>query len=189
MKLRYDFDILDLSGAATADRTELGDFMEAAGIGSDRAGQRLALFRDRRTAGALQKAPAALQEYFLKSGFGMETFDSGAPQNRYPAGDEAARVEIIERLAANAGACDLPPAQEGEPAEGCFCLAEFLQHLTEATPLDTPKVMPPPIDAISAPVAKDAAEPAAGGALGLGVIAGLGNRLLRGMAGLRSLRR
>lgn len=188
MKLRYDFDILDLSGRAAADQTGLEAFMAGAGIGTDHAGQRLALFRDKRTAEALGRAPAALQAYFLKSGFGMETFDSGAPPDRYPAGDEAARLDIIERLAANAGDCDLPPAKEGAADDGCFCLADFLQHLTAATPVEMAKVVPPPVDAISQVFAKDAAEPSPEG-LGLGVIAGLGNRLLRGVAGLRSLRR
>lgn len=185
MALTYDFDIFDPSGQRTASAAGLDGFMAQAGFSGSSAEGVVALFRDPKTADALRRAPMPLRDYFLRSGFGTNTYHSGAPAGRYPAQDEEARLAIIERLTENAVHFHLPPSDLKDASEETFNLADFLHHLTEATPIEPALALArskPVIDAISAPVAKEAhteQEPVRSRVPGL---LGLGHRLLRSVA-------
>lgn len=132
MPLRYDFDILDLSGRTGATDAGLRAFLRRAGLAGDETAHRVALFRDMATAEALHHAPEALRDWMLAAGFGLTTHDTGLPPNHYPAEDEDLRIEIIARLAQTAADFPLPADPEGE---GHFRLADFLQHLERARPV------------------------------------------------------
>ncbi len=121
MALRYDFDIAVVPGAMP-----------------------LALWRDQAVVDALTRADPIVQKYFRDSGFGMATFDSGAPPDRFPAADEPVRADIIGKLTDNVQAVDIEGLNWGG-----FDLRAFLTYLGGATPIDMPaapepKVMPEP---------------------------------------------
>lgn len=136
MTLTYDFDIFDVIPGAGPQDPDLDGFLTQIGFKPDPAASRIALFRDPRTADALRRAPDNLRNFFLASGFGLNTYSSGAPRGRYPAKDEEARLELIHRLTQNAETHSLPPLQ-GYPEGGdVFRLGEFLTELTCAEPMD-----------------------------------------------------
>lgn len=189
MDLKYDFDILDLSSEGAAERLALHDTHALGNAAVVSKTQVIAMFRDQQTVDALLRGPSALLEYFRKSGFGVQTLDSGAPRNRYPAEDEAARLAIIELLAKNVDAAAISEIDDEAAEPGSFRLADFLQHLTEATPVLPATVVAPAVDAISEPVDKLDAGSVSGSMVGVSVISSFGSRLLRGVAGLRGSRR
>lgn len=135
MTLAYDFDILDLAPVSGAFDPQLDGFLTEAGFKPKADKTQVALFRDPRTAEALRKAHPQLHDYFLASGFGLNTFSSGAPAGRYPARDEEARLSVIHRLTENAKTMPLP--RPGETAEGGdrFRLGQFLADLSRAEPI------------------------------------------------------
>ncbi len=191
MKLRYDFDIFDVSPPEEGGDPELMGFFVRAGLGGGAGTSQVALFRDEETARALREAPRAMRAYFLESGFGLNTYRSGAPVDHYPATDEAARLRVIERLTANAGLFALPGAEQ-TPPDG-FSLSDFIAHLAIAAPIDMPapaQASTPTFDAISAPLPKNRGEaPTARASAALNQIAGVTGRLLRQMPRLGQLRR
>ena len=144
MSLKYDFDIFQLQqnvADADPDLARILDALktEAAEVDS------VALFRDPRTAEALRQAPERLRDFFLASGFGLNTYDSGAPRGRYPAKDEEARLAIIARLTQNAEVHILPkPGDYPEGGEG-FRLGEFLIDLASAQPIDMAEAQAEPL--------------------------------------------
>ena len=135
MSLDYDFDILDLVPDQTGPDPFLNGFLARIGFPRDTSGNKVALFRDLATADALRDAPDGLRDYFLACGFGLNTYHSGAPPRRYPAEDEAMRLEIIDRLSAAAPHYPLP--LPGSYAEGgtAFRLGAFLANLELAEPM------------------------------------------------------
>lgn len=145
MGLQYDFDIFDLNPSKGAQDDEIKGFLARLGLGSGKlhAGRgphseagpnRIALFRDAQTADALRDASGALRDYFMAAGFGLNTYSSGAGRHLYPASDEDARLEIIQRLTDLAPAHHLPgPADYPEGGE-VFRLGAFLADLAEARP-------------------------------------------------------
>lgn len=142
--LNYDFDILDLHPDQKWGTASLDRLMAQAGFTADPRETRVALFRDPRTAKALAKAPVALRDYFLGSGFGLTSYHSGAADGRYPARDEKARLAIIARLTLNVGDYDLPSPDEYPEAGEVFRLGDFLHHLSLAQPeLDATSVAQP----------------------------------------------
>jgi len=157
MSLEYDFDIFDLNPETVQQDDETKGFLARLGLGGgkvrsgmapdpDAGPNRVALFRDPRTADALRDAPHALRAYFLGAGFGLNTYSSGAGRHFYPASDEDARLEIIERLTALAAAHSLPGL--GDYAEGgdVFRIGAFLADLAEARPVPVAAL---PINALS----------------------------------------
>lgn len=182
MTLCYDFDIFEIAPKNLHSDIELGDFLKNAGLAPASDGGAVALFRDGKTADALCRAPEALRDYFLNSGFGLNTFASGAPTGRYPVQDEEARLAIIERLTENAAHHRLPsdPVEEGE-----FSLHDFLDQLAKATPFDL-EAMPLAVDAIGPAIPKDQPEPRSGQGSLVGHMA---RRLLQGVPLLRQFRR
>lgn len=124
MALRYDFDMVAVAPEGLPDR--FGD-LEATGIGAEKT----AMFRDPQVVAALGRADAAVQQYFYASGFGMGTFDSGAPSGRFPAQDEAARADVIMKLTENVDMVDSDDLDWGG-----FNLGVFLAYLGNAVPID-----------------------------------------------------
>jgi len=146
MGLIYDFDIFDLTPQGPGPDPEVTGFMARLGLLArasrdgadppDPGSVRVALFRERATADALACAPDGLRDYFMAAGFGLNTYSSGAPRHCYPAADELARLEVIDRLAALAPRFALT-APEGHSEDGhLFRLEAFLADLAETRPLD-----------------------------------------------------
>jgi hypothetical protein len=139
MSLNYDFDIFDLIPQQAGIDAEASGFLARLGLAQARTRattgpNRIALFRDQETADALRAAPASLRDYFLAAGFGLNTYTSGVARHRYPAADEAARLEIIERLTELAPSYLLPAPGDYPEGGPVFRLGAFLADLAEATP-------------------------------------------------------
>ena len=98
MPLRYDFDMFSAIDESIIDDPKYKDLFASAGIRSDMAANKVALFRDQKTVDALRAAPEPLRRYLLDCGFGLNRFDSGAPDGYYPAKDEAARLRVLDAL-------------------------------------------------------------------------------------------
>lgn len=191
MALSYDFDIFDVIPADSGDDPDLQALLARLGRTSplqDGVQDSIALFRNEATAEALRRAPAPLKEYFLAAGFGLNTYDSGAPSGRYPARDEEARLALIHRLTALAPNYPLsePPAEEG-----AFSLADFLHQLTQAEPVALEDaVMPHKAVAGSlAPVSESDGRSRRLSLPAFGALAGMTGRVLRGVPRLAHLRR
>ncbi|GEM_PF-5811592 len=156
MALNYDFDIFDVvPGAAVPGSKGLGSEpsdLDLARLlnridGTAATAEKIALFRDPRTAEALRRAPQALRDFFLMSGFGLNTYASGAPQGRYPAKDEEARLDIIRRMAAAAQTHALPRPEDCPEGGDGFRLGEFLRELERAEPMAEEDTMSRPAPA------------------------------------------
>ena len=135
--LNYDFDILQLVPSkqpAEPYASLLEDILSELEPSGDRDDRQVALFRDPATVEALTRASASLREFFLASGFGLNTYDSGAPLGRYPEADEDQRIAVIERLAENAQKYLLAAEDEDEGNDTDFRLADFLTALSAAAP-------------------------------------------------------
>ncbi|MBN2629817.1 MAG: hypothetical protein JXR75_04680 [Rhodobacteraceae bacterium] len=139
MTLNYDFDIFDVAEGGEGSGADPFDLDLARLLsridGTAATGEKIALFRDPRTADALRRAPQALRDFFQMSGFGLNTYASGAPRGRYPAKDEAARLDIIRRMAHAAQTCALPPLEDYPEGGDGFRLGEFLWELEHAEPM------------------------------------------------------
>ncbi|MCU0899134.1 MAG: hypothetical protein MUC82_01420 [Cypionkella sp.] len=138
MTMSYDFDIFAVIPEAGSPDPDLDGFLTGIGFKPGPETARVALFRDPRTAKALADAPAALRDYFLASGFGLNTYSSGAPAGCYPAVDEDARLHIIQRLTANARTLVLPDAETTREGGEVFRLGAFLDALEHARPVAVP---------------------------------------------------
>jgi len=136
MALAYDFDIFEVIPDSGKPDPQLDGFLTAAGFVSRDECATVALFRDPRTAEALRRAPSALRDYFVASGFGFNTYQSGAPAGRYPAKDEAARLAIILRLTENVSCHALPRLDDAPEGGDVFRLGAFLAELDHAQPIE-----------------------------------------------------
>ncbi|MGQ0564269.1 MAG: hypothetical protein ACT4OK_04275 [Gemmobacter sp.] len=125
MGLNYDFDMF--SPDATDDT-----FAEER---EQKTGQPMALFRDPATVAAFGRSPQVVQDYLRASHFGLGVHRSGAPDGRYPATDEAARIAVIEALAENVGKFDLPRPDDTQPVGDAFHMAAFFAAVAEAEPI------------------------------------------------------
>lgn len=132
MALKYDFDMVPVTPEGLPDR--FGD-LSATGLDAHKT----AMFRDPQTVAALGRADAAVQAFFVESGFAMQTYDSGAPSGRFPMRDEDARVSVIEKLSANLATHDLKGADWGG-----FDFQAFMQALSEAEPIEDTLLAPLP---------------------------------------------
>lgn len=178
MSVTYDFDIMDFAAPAPGEDLALRDFLLRAGMGGPPGAERVALFRDPRTAEALGRAPAGLRAWMLGAGFGLHSHDAGHPPDRYPAQDELARVALIERLAQTAPQFDLADGA------GDFRLADFLAAVERATPMACPVAAQPQGKGDDAPF-----PPAPQPRPGLPRLPALGQRVWNSLPGLAALRR
>ncbi|MEO1641083.1 MAG: hypothetical protein AAFU41_17740 [Pseudomonadota bacterium] len=130
MALRYDFDMFSIMPETVQDKfSSEFDKLGLTGMMSEQK----AMFRDPNTVEALRTADQVVQDYFLASGFGLNTYDSGAPAGRFPAKDEEARAEIIDNLTKNLQSHDLKGANFGG-----FNFSDFLTSIGEANPITMP---------------------------------------------------
>lgn len=136
MALSYDFDIFRIIPDLGPSDLRLAGLLNQVGAGSTDEAATVALFRDPRTATALRRAAPTLRKYLLDSGFGLNTYTSGAPAGCYPADDEDERLALILRLAENAPCHDFPHPENTAEGGDAFCLGEFLLALDQAQPLD-----------------------------------------------------
>ncbi|MFN4130758.1 MAG: hypothetical protein ACK4GC_13235 [Paracoccaceae bacterium] len=136
MALAYDFDIFEVIPNSGLSDPELDGFLSGVGLRPQSDSATVALFRDLRTAEALRRAPPALRAYFVASGFGFNTYDSGAPAGRYPAKDEAARLALIYRLTENARRHALPRPDDAPEGGDVFRLGAFLAELDRSEPIN-----------------------------------------------------
>ena len=137
MSLKYDFDLFSVVPAEIYADAALGDLMQSAGTEENSAANKVALFRDPDTAKALASSSEEFKAYMLESGFGLNTYDSGAGDNFYPAEDDELRTQIAERLNTNFAKFDLK-----DHLDGPFDLIAFLDHLDETRPLETAQESP-----------------------------------------------
>ena len=130
MGFKYDFDMFSIMPDEV--RAEFKDMLDEVGMGEVTTKQ-VAQFRDPATAEALQNADPQVKELFLAAGFGLNTYHSGAPEGRYPGTDEDARNTCLRKLAEGIA------VSEGlnEADWGGFSIDDFMDHLTEARPIDT----------------------------------------------------
>lgn len=136
MALAYDFDIFRIIPDFGTSDPRLAGLLEDFSSGPDRESATVALFRDAGTAEALRRAPPGLRDYFLDAGFGFNTYSSGAPAGHYPASDEAARLELIQRLADRAHRFALPGPEQAAESGDVFHLGAFLEALEQSQPVD-----------------------------------------------------
>lgn len=142
MDFKYDFDMFSVFPDEV--RQEFQGMLNEIGMGSIGTEQ-VALFRDPALVEALQGADEAVKQLFLDAGFGLNVYDSGAPEGRYPGHDEAARNLCVHKLAENIA------ASEGlrDANWNGFDLGDFLTYLSAATPIDAIEMQaqaaPPPV--------------------------------------------
>ena len=129
MDFKYDFDMFSIMPDEV--RQEFQEMLNDAGMGA-MSTQQVALFRDPALVEALSGADEQVKNLFLEAGFGLNVYDSGAPEGRYPGHDEAARNACVHKLAESIA------ATEGLSLANWngFELGDFLEYLTNAQPID-----------------------------------------------------
>jgi hypothetical protein len=133
--LSYDFDMFSIFSDEIFADPKMRGMLKDAGITARMAGNRIALFRDQRTAEALRAAPQPIRDWLRASGFGENFLPSGIPPGHYRASDEQERLQIMQRLTDNLSKFPLPKAGSPEALAAEFKLAEFLANLTTAVPM------------------------------------------------------
>ncbi|WP_120501049.1 hypothetical protein [Roseovarius sp. EL26] len=96
MSFKYDFDMFSV--VPDEMKQEFQNAFDDLGMGGQ-ASEEVALFRDPALAVALQNADDEVRQLFLNAGFGLNIYDSGAPDDRYLAKDEERRTACINRFA------------------------------------------------------------------------------------------
>lgn len=129
MGFKYDFDMFSVIPEEV--RQEFQGFLNDVGMGAS-VGQQVALFRDPALVEALSSADEKVKNLFLDAGFGLNVYDSGAPDGRFPGHDEAARNACVRKLSDNIAASkNLKNANWGG-----FDPMEFLDYFIAAKPID-----------------------------------------------------
>lgn len=131
MVLKYDYDIRWVIPREAQDDPAIGGMRAQIGFQHNTRANYVALFRDAATAEALAAASPALLAYFKASGFGLESYASGAPEGHFPASDLAARNDVIDRLTENLAQFDVTE----ETASG-FDFGAFLDYEITAQPIE-----------------------------------------------------
>lgn len=131
MALKYDYDIHWVIPRDIHADPELGGLLDDADFQEDARSNYVALFRDPATVEALGKADPELLAFFKACGFGLNTYDSGAPDGFFPAEDLAARNDVTERLTEN-----LPRYALMDKDLGAFDFEAFLDYEMNAEPID-----------------------------------------------------
>lgn len=143
MALAYDFDIFRIIPDFGPSDAGLSGLLKDVAATAQQDSMTVALFRDARTAEALRRAPSSLRTYLLESGFGLNTYSSGAPAGHYPASDEAVRLDLIQRLADNARRFALPSPEDSAEGGDAFRLGAFLEALEQSQPIVMARQDPP----------------------------------------------
>lgn len=132
-KLNYDIDFFSVVPDEVLDNPEFAKLMGGIGVTRDVPGNIVVLFRDPATVAALREAPEGVRNWILNAGFGLNTFDSGAPPGQYPARFEQHHMRVVKRLTDSLNAFPLPKA--GEDTGSAFKLSEFITALLTAKPM------------------------------------------------------
>ncbi|WP_299849682.1 hypothetical protein [uncultured Roseovarius sp.] len=129
MGFKYDFDMFSVIPEEV--RQEFQGFLNDVGMGPS-VGKQVALFRDPTLVEALSSADEKVKNLFLDAGFGLNVYDSGAPEGRFPGHDEAGRNACVRKLSENIGA-----SQNLKQANwGGFNILEFVDYFSAAKPID-----------------------------------------------------
>lgn len=129
MSLTYDFDMFSIIPDDV--RKEFQGMINDAGASAQMT-QQIALFRDPQVPATLKEADEEVRQLFLDAGFGLNTYSSGAPADRFPAMDEQARNACMSRFAENLGTFD-----KSTPCNwGGFDLQAFIRHFEHAQGMD-----------------------------------------------------
>lgn len=148
MDFKYDFDMFSVFPDEV--RQEFQGMLNEIGMGAV-GSEQVALFRDPALAAALRGADEAVKNLFLEAGFGLNVYDSGAPEGQYPGHDEEARNLCVHKLAENIAAAEgLSDANWNG-----FDVGDFLTYLSTATPIDVVEMQvqaAPPPDAKKKPL-------------------------------------
>lgn len=131
MALSYDFDIHWIIPEAVVADPAIAKMMGDIGFEMNARSNYVALFRDPRTVEALRGAAPEIRAWMESAGFGFNTFDSGVGPGLYPAKDEAARNDVIQRLSENLD----PEALRGKSMNG-FDFNAFLEAVMSAKPVE-----------------------------------------------------
>ena len=129
--MKYDFDIQLIIPKGFVDDPELDEALGSTGLNPHTNSNYVALFRDQKTVDALNGASPVVKDFFKASGFGFSTHSSGAPDGFYPAENEAAHLEVLQRLSENMKRFKV----KDENTNGFF-FPDFLAHIVAAKPLD-----------------------------------------------------
>lgn len=129
MSLSYDFDMFSVVPDEV--QNEFQGFLNDIGMAAA-ATQQVALFRDPAVVEALRRADDEIRQMFLDSGFGLNVYQSGAPEGRFPARDENARNTCVSRLAQSMGQVESLKDRDW----GGFDLLAFLDYFRSAEPTD-----------------------------------------------------
>ena len=137
MSFKYDFDMFSVVPEEM--KQEFQNAFDELGMGG-KTTEQVALFRDPALAVALQNADDEVRQLFLNAGFGLNVYDSGAPDGCYLAKDEAGRSACISRFAQSI-------VNERDVLSrnwNGFDIEAFLDHVTQARPIeetvDTPNL-------------------------------------------------
>ena len=93
--MTYDFDMLAVTPKDF--QRKYANLLARFGL-TDQAKKQLAMFRDPRTAHALQGASEAVRDAFVTSGFAVNAYVTEIGEGRYRAAGEAERMSVLERL-------------------------------------------------------------------------------------------
>ena len=139
MSFSYDFDIHWIIPQEVMADPAIAKMMGEIGFQANTRGNYVALFRDPRVVEALRGADPKVMALFEAAGFGFNVYDSGAGPGRYPAKDEAARTDVVARMAEAMKEMDY----KGADLNG-FDFGAFLKVVVEAKPVDMGAGAPPP---------------------------------------------
>jgi hypothetical protein len=122
VSLQYDFDIV---------RSDKPLALDA---------QPQATFRDADTRAAVLTLPRPARQWLQGAGFLLDAQPTTLAHGEYAAADEAARLHIMQRLHASLKDHDL--AKAGKDTFSTFVIADFIDAMAKATPVDAEAVMP-----------------------------------------------
>lgn len=139
MALNYDFDIHWIMPREITNDPKFSEMLGDIGFNANARGNYVALFRDPGTADAIRGSSATVRAFFEHCGFGFNVYDSGAPAGRYPKEDEAARLDVLNRMSESLKEFKL----KDEDFNG-FNFGEFMSYVVRAEPIDMGDVPAPP---------------------------------------------
>lgn len=149
--LAYDSSFFSIIPDAIHDDPRHRALLHQAGLRANAPGMRIALFRDPATVEALRAAPKPVQDWLMKSGFGLNVSPCRIPPGLYRASDEADRLRVMQRLQATVQDFDLSQHGSPEAQAMAFSITDLVRNLNTAEPVaddwmdaQMAKVAPPP---------------------------------------------
>ena len=152
MPLSYDFDMVPLVPRET--QAKFAKTFDRLGLMEQISAPR-AQFRDASAIAALRGASPEIQRCFLESGFGLDTYDSGAGPGAYYDDDGPSRASVMERLLNQ-----IEVLPENLNWNG-FDIAEFAEAAVNAAPVAAGVPPSAPQAAPVRPVSLSTSEPVA----------------------------